>query len=52
MPNIMQKVFAIIVLLCCVAGVCRAGDAPPALVNTADTNAMERVLDYTNMWRL
>ena len=44
----MQKVFAIIVLLCCAAGVCRAGDAPPSGVNAVDTNAMEKVLDYTN----
>ena len=48
----MQKGFAIIALLCCAASICRANEAPPALVNTADTNAMERVLDYTNMWRL
>ncbi len=45
----MQKVFAIIVLLCCVVPVCCAGDAPPAWINAVDTNAMERVLfDYTN----
>ena len=40
----MQKVFAIIVLLCCAAGVCHANDALQAWVNAVDTNAMERVL--------
>ena len=45
----MQKVVAIIVLLCCTAGICWADDAPPAWINAVDTNAMERVLfDYTN----
>ena len=45
----MQRVFAIIVLLCCAAGICRADDAPPAWINAVDTNAMERMLfDYTN----
>ena len=45
----MQKCLAMIVLVVCAAGVCRAGDAPSAWVNAVDTNAMERVLlDYTN----
>ena len=48
MVNRMQKGFAIIVLLCCAAGICRADDAPPAWVNYVDTNAMEKVfLDCT-----
>ena len=34
----MQKVFAIIVLLCCAVGVCRAGDAPQAWVNAVERN--------------
>ena len=40
----MPKFFAIIVLLCCAVGVCRADDAPQAWVNAVDTNVMERVL--------
>ena len=45
----MQKGLAIIGLLCCAVGICRAGDAPPAWINAVDTNAMKRVLfDYTN----
>lgn len=40
----MQKFFAIIVLLCCTAGVCLAGDAPQVWVNAVVMNAMERVL--------
>lgn len=45
----MQKVFAIIVLLCCAAVMGRSNEAPQAWVNAVDTNAMERVLlDYTN----
>ena len=40
----MQKGFAIIGLLCCAVGVCRADEAPPAWVNAVDMNAMERVL--------
>jgi len=40
----MQKVFAIIVLLCCAALMGRANEAPPAWVNAVDTNAMKRVL--------
>ena len=45
----MQKGFAIIVLLCCVAYMGRANDAPQAWVNDVDANTMERVLlDYTN----
>ena len=46
----MQKCMAIIGLLCCAVGVCRAGDALPARVNAVDTNAMERVL--LNQWNL
>ena len=45
----MQKCMAIIGLLCCAAGVCRAGDAPPAWVNAVDTNAMERVLSQCGL---
>ncbi len=45
----MQKGFAIIVLLCCAAGICRADDAPQVWVNAVDTNAMERgALNHTN----
>ena len=45
----MQKVFAIIVLLCCAALMGRANEASQAWVNAFDTNAVERVLlDYTN----
>ena len=45
----MPRFFAIIVLLCCAAEICWAGDAPPAWVNYVDTNAMEKVfLDCTN----
>ena len=45
----MQKVFAIIVLLCCAVGICLADDAPPAWINAVDANAIERVLlDCTN----
>jgi len=40
----MQKVVAIIGLLCCVAAGCSANDAPPTWVNDGDANAMERVL--------
>ena len=40
----MQKVFAIVVLLCCAVLMGRANEAPPAWVNAVDTNAMERVL--------
>ena len=36
----MQKGLAIIGLLCCAAGVCRAGDAPLARVNAVYTSAM------------
>lgn len=36
----MQKGLAIIGLLCCAVGVCRAGDAPQAWGNAVDTNAM------------
>ena len=40
---------AIAALCLCAAGVCGAGEAPPAWINAVDTNAMERVLfDYTN----
>ena len=46
----MQKCLAIIGLLCCAVGVCRAGDAPPAWVNAVATNAMERVL--SKQWGL
>lgn len=42
----MQKGFALIVLLCCAAPLCRANETPPAWVNAVDTNAMERVLYY------
>ena len=45
----MQKIFVVIALLCCVAPICCATDAPQAWINAVDTNAMERVLfDYTN----
>ena len=44
MPARIQRVFAIIVLLCCAALLGRANEAPPAWVNAVDTNAMERVL--------
>ena len=40
----MQKVFAIIALLCCVAFMGRANEAPPARVKAVDTNTVERVL--------
>ena len=40
----MQKVFAIIVLLCCAALMGRANEAPPVWVNAVVMNAMERVL--------
>jgi hypothetical protein len=43
----MQKVFAIVVLLCCAVLMGRANDAPPAWVNAVDANAMEGVLNYT-----
>ena len=46
----MQKCLAIIGLLCCVVGVCCAGDAPPAWVNAVDTNAMKKV--SLNQWGL
>ena len=46
----MQKVVAIIGLLCYAAAICRVGDAPPAWVNDGDMNAMERVL--LNRWGL
>ena len=42
----MQRVFVIIVLLCCKAFICCADDASPAEANAFDTNAMERVLYY------
>ena len=44
MPARMQKVFAIIVLLCCAALMGRANEAPPVWVNAVVMNAMERVL--------
>lgn len=45
----MQRVFAIIALLCCTASICRANAAPQAWVNAVDTNAMEKVLlGYTD----
>ena len=40
----MSRFFAIIVLLCCAAEICRAGDAPQAWVNAGNTNVMERIL--------
>ena len=40
----MQKGLAIIGLLCCAVGICRAGAAPQARVNAVDANAMEWVL--------
>ena len=40
----MQKGLAIVGLLCCAAGICRADEAPPAWVNAVVKNAMERVL--------
>lgn len=43
----MQKVSAIIVLLCCAAVMGRANDAPPVWLNDVDANAKERVLYCT-----
>ena len=40
----MPKFLVIIALLCCAAGICRADEAPPACVNSVDTNAKEREL--------
>ena len=40
----MQKVVAIIGLLCCATGICYADNKPPAFVKAVDMNAMERVL--------
>ena len=44
----MQRVFAIIGLMCCAVSMGRANEAPQTWVNTVDTNAMERVL--LNPW--
>ena len=44
----MQRVFAIIVLLCCAALMGRVNEAPPVWLNAVDTNAMERVLYCTD----
>ena len=47
----MQKGMAIIGLLCCVAGVCCAGDAAPsAWANAVEANAMKKV--SLNQWGL
>ncbi len=37
----MQKVFAIIVLLCCAVGICLADDAPQAWVNAGNTSVIK-----------
>ena len=37
----MQKVFAMIVLLCCAAYMGRANEAPPVWINDAVTNVMK-----------
>ena len=44
----MSKIFVTIVLFCCAAGGCCAGDRPPAWVNAVDANAMEGMLNYTD----
>ena len=46
----MQKVLAIIVLLCWVVSICRANETPQTWGNAVGTNAMERVL--LNQWGL
>ena len=45
----MQRAWAIIGLMCCAVSMGRANNAPQALINVVDENAMESVLfDYTN----